>query len=658
MKQNKTGKIVSKFIIICLIVGLNWLGFLAVIQADAFFNDSESTETSTFFTAFLDFSLESDNDFSPQIIPNVNSEREIRVINNGGMDFHYDISIDFVGGINGLCQVLDIETWRDDILLSSSSLVNFNLNNLYLATSTFDDLSFVMSLNSNDYGYWSEICEFNFIFDGEQIGKKGFSDTETINNTIMSGTWSNLADYLVINKVYYDVDDEHGTEGKNEWIELYNPTDDDIVLKNWEICDKDDCARINANVKIASSGYAVLSHGANTWKYWAIPEDVEKINQLGGSPFYLDNIADMLMLKDPDGVVVDQLNWGEPDFSWNNASTTLWDPGAFDVPEGHMLGRVPSGYDTDQPSDFKDLSLPKVELTYPLGGEIWYVGRTYDITWHASNTNSGLDEDLDIRLYYSRNSGNTWGVIATSTENDGSYIWRVPLFLENGAYYVPSPNARIKVVATGPENFMVETWDMSEDFCPPIDFGLITDEERETLRMLGILPNNKSSVSDGEADNTESLLDDSGDMGADDAIVIDEDDDGVDGIEEKSADEPMEELSSEDLDESENMPEESLDEQFEKDIDNSESLLPAEDQENIKEDNQAGADEENIDFEPEIKASEPELKLEATEPVLNDIGNDKEDEKDESLIVEEINKTIPEELDSIEKLSENNMEEN
>ena len=43
--------------------------------------------------------------------------------------------------------------------------------------------------------------------------------------------------------------------------------------------------------------------------------------------------------------------------------------GAVDVPEGHMLGRKPNGYDTNQANDFVDLAVPgasksrsKVEL--------------------------------------------------------------------------------------------------------------------------------------------------------------------------------------------------------------------------------------------------------------------------------------------------------
>ncbi|MCK5510877.1 lamin tail domain-containing protein [Candidatus Parcubacteria bacterium] len=478
-------KTLSKFIAIILIAGLNCLGFWAVIQAKAFFNDSETTKISSFFTSSLDFSLESDNDFLPELVPDINAYREIRVINDSDMDLRYDIGIDFVNGNDGLCQVLDLEVIKNGVLLSTSSLANFSLNNLYLATSTLDILEFTVVLNSNDYGYWSKVCEFDFIFDGEQTGKKGFSDLERISNIVTSGIWENIADYLVINKVYYDVDDAHGREDKNEWIELFNPTDKDISIKKWEICNHNTCAKINASTTIEAGAYILISHDLSTWKYWEIPDNIQTINALGGQ-FEMANDADMLILKDNYGNIIDQMNWGKPNENWDNYNSNIWNPAVATTSEGNMLGRVPSGYDTDAVSDWKDLSLPTVEVLSPNGGEVWYIGHTEEIYWSASSTNESADSELTISLYYSNNSGRTWCFIATTT-NTGYYFFRLPLFLEDFTYYVPSGNARIKVVAVGPENFMVQNSDESDkDYCPPIDYGLLTEKELEMLKKLGL----------------------------------------------------------------------------------------------------------------------------------------------------------------------------
>jgi len=319
--------------------------------------------------------------------------------------------------------------------------------------------------------------------------------------------------HLVINKVYYNVDGEHGSDPKNEWVELYNPTNQPVNLKKWEICNHDNCETINRNVAIPALGYALVSHDASTWKYWEVPAGVVKIHQLGGQYISLDNEADMLILKNKEGVIVDQMNWGTPDSSWPNYNSNLWNPGVPTVPNGHMLARVPSGFDADQSSDWKDLALPQVELLVPNGGEVWIIGETFTIKWIATNPN-GPDSDLKIDLLYSADSGHTWAAFATSTPNIGEFEWRVSLFIDD--YYVPSHNARIKVVARGPENFMVADSDTSDrDFCPPIDYSLLTGEELIKLKQW---QDNGGKL----ASSTPEILDEETSLEPSDEDVIDE----------------------------------------------------------------------------------------------------------------------------------------
>jgi hypothetical protein len=61
-----------------------------------------------------------------------------------------------------------------------------------------------------------------------------------------------------------------------------------------------------------------------------------------------------------------------------------------------------------------------ITLTAPNGGENWHVGFENNITWHSD----GLVGNVRIEL--STDSGETWEVIADSTENDGLYTWMVP----------------------------------------------------------------------------------------------------------------------------------------------------------------------------------------------------------------------------------------
>jgi predicted ribosomally synthesized peptide with SipW-like signal peptide len=284
---------------------------------------------------------------------------------------------------------------------------------------------------------------------------------------------------VLINKVYYDVDAEHGEEEINEVIELYNPSRQEIDISNWIIGDNAAQDVIPASTIIPSRGYVIITGNSSTFDYWDIPSDVIKIvlsdGEIGDG---LDNDGDSVILKTSDGVEVDAMSYGTDIYAF--------DPSCADVEEGHMLGRSPNGFDSDTAADWKDYGLPSVNVIYPNGGETWYVGRSYTIQWSAINPSGGA-YDILIDLYYSADSGATWGNIVKSTENDGKYYWRVPLFIgEIGTgYYTPSSKARIKAVAHNAANFMVNDWDMTdEDFCPPIDYSLLTPEEAEYLMNL------------------------------------------------------------------------------------------------------------------------------------------------------------------------------
>ena len=160
---------------------------------------------------------------------------------------------------------------------------------------------------------------------------------------------------IVINEVYYDVGlrtngSNSESEPDNEWIELYNTTALSINVKDWEICDNNDCMTINPNVSVPSLGFALVSRDASTWTFWTIPSGIEKINSLGGTPPQLSNVGDRVILKDNAGEIVDQMSYG--------TDNTILNPSAAGVAEGHSLERSPTGFDTDSGSDFVDRETP------------------------------------------------------------------------------------------------------------------------------------------------------------------------------------------------------------------------------------------------------------------------------------------------------------
>jgi len=179
-----------------------------------------------------------------------------------------------------------------------------------------------------------------------------FSDTELASgNTITVGTWeSESLGEVVINEVYYDVKDDgsKGTEDKNEWIELYNNSDNPVNLKNWSLVDGAGTVKnINPNGSIPAKDFIVLSHDHSTWSlYWSLPSGVSSIN-LTGSGEWLNNGGDKLILKNDKGEEVDFVAWGSDVLGWNlNAN------------DGKSIARKIKGVDTDSPDDWQVLDSP------------------------------------------------------------------------------------------------------------------------------------------------------------------------------------------------------------------------------------------------------------------------------------------------------------
>ena len=316
------------------------------------------------------------------------------------------------------------------------------------------------------------VCQIKFVFLGWQTvfpdPSLGFTDQEEIESSFGTGG-------MKINKVYYDVAPDKGSEIINEWIEIYNPLNTPIDISGWTIKDNSGSDVLPSMDPVPGKGFALILADGGTLDYWDIPSSVVVgVLPDGSIGNGLENDSDRVILEMPSGLEDDAMSYG--------ADTYAFDPTCPDVAEGHALARIPVGQDTNQASDWQDIGMPEVEVIYPNGGEVWYVGRTYTILWSATNTN-GLDSDLSIGIWYSGNSGGDWANIVKDTENDGAFDWRVPLFLDG--YYTVSDRARIRVVATGPENFMAQDQDMSdEDFCPPIDYEKLTPEEVELLEKL------------------------------------------------------------------------------------------------------------------------------------------------------------------------------
>ncbi len=65
-------------------------------------------------------------------------------------------------------------------------------------------------------------------------------------------------------------------------------------------------------------------------------------------------------------------------------------------------------------------SLPTLIVMSPNGGEKFYVGSTYAITWTSYGTVG------DVKIEYSTDNGDSWSTILDAAANNGSYDWPVP----------------------------------------------------------------------------------------------------------------------------------------------------------------------------------------------------------------------------------------
>ncbi len=185
---------------------------------------------------------------------------------------------------------------------------------------------------------------------------------------------------VLINEVQYDPIGA-GTDTKTEWIELYNTTGDDVDLTGWLLCDNNDSiGEAFPSTVLAAGEYLVLAAVVDSFhlNFPGIPAINWPDSSLGGG---LSNTADMLVMLNSTGTVIDAVNWGTVSTlwpTWIKFSAYGWNPGAIDAVQGHSIGRSPNGFDTNQSSDWADMASPTPGATN--GGAVVYTPHTiYEI---------------------------------------------------------------------------------------------------------------------------------------------------------------------------------------------------------------------------------------------------------------------------------------
>lgn len=135
-------------------------------------------------------------------------------------------------------------------------------------------------------------------------------------------------------------------KGQNdEWVELYNPTNLDVNLKNWVLEDNSGTqTKIHSNKTIKAGGFALISKNSSTWSKWSEPSSATKIGLGTAIGDGLGDSGDHLFLKNPQTQIVDSVGWG------NN--TVVWPVNQPFANLGNSIERLSPGYDFDLPFDW------------------------------------------------------------------------------------------------------------------------------------------------------------------------------------------------------------------------------------------------------------------------------------------------------------------
>jgi hypothetical protein len=128
--------------------------------------------------------------------------------------------------------------------------------------------------------------------------------------------------------VYYDTDADLGEmDTTHEWIEIFNPTKNDVDLTNWVLANGGASYTITSGV-ILSTGYFVVAKSGFQAKYGVVPE-------FANLSLSLNNGGEQLHLKNYSDVEVNFITWEGGDPGWNIMATD----GQYLV---HLMPKIPT----------------------------------------------------------------------------------------------------------------------------------------------------------------------------------------------------------------------------------------------------------------------------------------------------------------------------
>ncbi len=115
----------------------------------------------------------------------------VRIKKIGELDVPFTLTAQQSGGDASLCSVLQLTIVKEWKPLFSGAMLSAQLTDAVSSTEPFTDLIFAISLTNQDAGLMNKSCAFTFTFQTvNQEGQK-FTDTEIVQNTVTTSTWTN-----------------------------------------------------------------------------------------------------------------------------------------------------------------------------------------------------------------------------------------------------------------------------------------------------------------------------------------------------------------------------------------------------------------------------------------------------------------------------------
>src|SRR3989338_3300762 len=329
-----------QFLVLLLLVGLNWSGILAIGTTAAYYNDTETASENGFTASSLDFSL-TENSFQSTIGLDETVSKNTVIVNGDGMDFQYTLEVEEVSGESDFCDALNLQAKLNGVEQYNGSLMSLTTPVL----TTLGTWKFNIELPVDEDSFINgEECQFDVVFKGWQTnvgayGDGGFSDEERMSFTITAGKMIVLNEFLPNpDGVAYGFDfgSDSSDMPQGEWVELYNNSTESVDLTGWYLRDDTPGEGNKTDIVASNSLPATTIIGGKSWL-------VIYMNK----PIY-NNTGDTVRLFNGDNILVDSHTYDDPDFC--EIEPTPGDDNSTDasgscttVPPNKSYARIPDG---------------------------------------------------------------------------------------------------------------------------------------------------------------------------------------------------------------------------------------------------------------------------------------------------------------------------